>query len=670
MLGKGKTTRIIVMFIVLFAICLVSNNVKAFSLKLTPLPERNAIQLDWKGEKNNYYKIWQLKPGDYQYHSISAIDVYNTKEKVQVLNIYPTNYDGEYGVKETVTFSTYDGERLTLAKSANLKQWMEEPNSEDSKGYGRGLIEVTPVKLSDFNKNPFAYLVKDSQGNYFYDVIYIGHWDANAMEFPNDNAVNAITKFMDSGRGVLCGHDVITRKTGINTSMGKIRKRFNVVLGNGAILDGNGWLGWDIPYNKVYGGEYIKIVKEGMLTDTPWEIGSIGTSLHVPLCHTVDQVAYGDIWMTFDESRVSMNDGDMPSNLKPYYNFYLTSWNNTAMIQTGHSRGNATSDEKKVIANTLFYLKQLTKSTFSIDNSARDIAAPNMVSKGYFTDSFVFTNPGDNGSVYRYYVENKTKGTKSNVISSTIATGVAGYAYTIDNNPNNTNVPTTVMTTKNSIYLVGIPNVNGKWIHIRTIDKAGNYSGVTHFQIKLGYADLSLRQFVSQIDKDGIKYSVNREPQVDTSPIKNGGTTANYNHTKWGEWVKRNDIITYTIRIYNEGTFQAYADEVNVYLPNGLEFIYSNVNKAYGWSISGTNQITSNYLMNKPINGYVYYNSYGNKCYRENISYIELKLECKVSENLGPYTVLTSLAEITKMHAVDQYGITITRRRRPRFGIR
>ena len=61
----------------------------------------------------------------------------------------------------------------------------------------------------------------------------------------------------------------------------------------------------------------------------------------------------------------------------PNYSYYLTTWNNTAMIQTGHSNGESTEDERKVLANTLFYLKQLTHKTEILDNSARDIADPN-----------------------------------------------------------------------------------------------------------------------------------------------------------------------------------------------------------------------------------------------------------------------------------------------------
>ena len=77
-----------------------------------------------------------------------------------------------------------------------------------------------------------------------------------------------------------------------------------------------------------------------------------------------------DVATTDEEARTKL-----PSNIN--YKYYLTTWNNTAMIQTGHSSGESTEDERKVLANTLFYLKQLTHKTEILDNSARDIADPN-----------------------------------------------------------------------------------------------------------------------------------------------------------------------------------------------------------------------------------------------------------------------------------------------------
>ena len=90
----------------------------------------------------------------------------------------------------------------------------------------------------------------------------------------------------------------------------------------------------------------------------------------------------GNVWMEFDnpsitvlENEVQKDESVLPKG--PNYKYYLTTWNNTAMIQTGHSMGNSTEDERKVLANTLFYLKQLTHKTEILDNSARDIADPN-----------------------------------------------------------------------------------------------------------------------------------------------------------------------------------------------------------------------------------------------------------------------------------------------------
>ena len=90
----------------------------------------------------------------------------------------------------------------------------------------------------------------------------------------------------------------------------------------------------------------------------------------------------GNVWMEFDnpsitvlENEVQKDESVLPKG--PNYKYYLTTWNNTAMIQTGHSNGASTEDERKVLANTLFYLKQLTHKTEILDNSARDIADPN-----------------------------------------------------------------------------------------------------------------------------------------------------------------------------------------------------------------------------------------------------------------------------------------------------
>lgn len=99
--------------------------------------------------------------------------------------------------------------------------------------------------------------------------------------------------------------------------------------------------------------------------------------------------------------------------------------------------------------------------------------------------------------------------------------------------------------------------------------------------------DLSLRKFITKVNET----TYSREPKVDTSKLGttvNGKviTTATYTHTKDPVIVETNDIVTYTIRIYNEGTIAGYANEITDNIPEGLEFLpNSDVNVSYRWKM-------------------------------------------------------------------------------------
>ena len=52
-------------------------------------------------------------------------------------------------------------------------------------------------------------------------------------------------------------------------------------------------------------------------------------------------------------------------------------------------------------------------------------------------------------------------------------------------------------------------------------------------------------------------------------------TTGDYQLSKEPVGVKKGDIVTYTFRIYNEGTMSGYAEEITEDVPEGLEFLWS-----------------------------------------------------------------------------------------------
>ena len=155
--------------------------------------------------------------------------------------------------------------------------------------------------------------------------------------------------------------------------------------------------------------------------------------------------------------------------------------------------------------------------------------------------------------------------------------------------------------------------------------------------------DLALRKFISEVD--GTTY--NREPNVDLSGLENG-TTAIYNHTKEPVLVKRNSVIIYTIRVYNEGEIDGYAERITDYLPEGLEYLPEHeINKEYEWEVSEDGrEVTTDYL-----------SSAKETTERENIiqaydgerlDYKEVQIACRVKEEAETNVKLTNLAEITE----------------------
>ena len=155
--------------------------------------------------------------------------------------------------------------------------------------------------------------------------------------------------------------------------------------------------------------------------------------------------------------------------------------------------------------------------------------------------------------------------------------------------------------------------------------------------------DLALRKFISEVD--GTEYD--RAPNVDLSGLEDG-TTAIYNHPKDPILVKRNSVIIYTIRVYNEGEIDGYAEEVTDYLPEELEFLPEHeINVQYEWQVSEDGRIvTTDYLSSaketedrqniiKAFDG-------------QTLDYKELQIACKVKEDAETNVKLTNLAEITE----------------------
>lgn len=103
--------------------------------------------------------------------------------------------------------------------------------------------------------------------------------------------------------------------------------------------------------------------------------------------------------------------------------------------------------------------------------------------------------------------------------------------------------------------------------------------------IKVKKFDLALRKFITGVTSNGTTTNItNRYPVFKID--ENGNYV--YNHTKEPVTVDTNNIVTYTLRIYNEGEAHGYAQEVLDDIPEGLEFVpYTSedgsINDEYRW---------------------------------------------------------------------------------------
>ncbi len=92
--------------------------------------------------------------------------------------------------------------------------------------------------------------------------------------------------------------------------------------------------------------------------------------------------------------------------------------------------------------------------------------------------------------------------------------------------------------------------------------------------------DLALRKFITGVND---KEVTSRIPEVKYDEENNKIT---YEHTKEPVEVSTGNIVTYTIRVYNEGDIDGFASKITDDIPDGLEYLPENeLNTEYRWKM-------------------------------------------------------------------------------------
>lgn len=424
--------------------------------------EDKTINIRWNDISNSNdsynYRLYRRYDGN----DWEARSIWNEEDKVRVLNVYPY--------------------------TPLLEDWMTTTISDTETPAGMGMFEIDAVYIGTFNGNPEGYL-KDDNGSWKYDVLFFGSWDDNNGCDLSGHAADVVMSFVDSGRGALFGHDSVCVNNGHNNFA-----RFGPKIGIDVKFD----------YD-VYSGNTVSVVEYGTLTNFPWTLRG---TLSIPYCHTYGQYAGGSLpgteWMSIDANR------KYDPNTNAHTNAYLVTYNNLGLIQTGHSNGQATDDERKVLANTLFYLHQISQVTTAKDNSFYDLAAPDAPDVKFTgidgNKLNVNISAKDNGTKYQYYIEAisstdaETENEKSNIMTHVALSGIDGYVFVINDkadedksilefDENNEKVINLVKADESGEVKaeIEIPETRGKqYLHIYAVDKENNVSEKKIFPLDEG----------------------------------------------------------------------------------------------------------------------------------------------------------------------------------------
>ena len=160
--------------------------------------------------------------------------------------------------------------------------------------------------------------------------------------------------------------------------------------------------------------------------------------------------------------------------------------------------------------------------------------------------------------------------------------------------------------------------------------------------------DLEVRTFITKIN--GVDVEPVRKPEISTTRKVNNLDEIKYQHIKLPLTVRRGDLITYKIRVYNEGDSIGKVKELKAYIQDGLEVVN---NERVNWTVETTNEngsiVKTSYLNDKDITRY---RGEGKP------EFEEVELTCRVTKE--EKNLLTVITELADSNDVDSVGNNVS----------
>ena len=190
--------------------------------------------------------------------------------------------------------------------------------------------------------------------------------------------------------------------------------------------------------------------------------------------------------------------------------------------------------------------------------------------------------------------------------------------------------------------------------------------------VKNKKVDLALTKFITAVSNDteindgeyltkdgkvGSKENpYTRATKVDTTELRDNPEChdAKYEMVKDPLTVPAKSYVLYNIRVYNEGEVDVYAGEVTDHLPDYLDYVDCDFNKAYKWDIASDGKtISSKYLAyneedKEETNLLKAFDKKTDNGEGSGLDYRDLQILCRVNDTAPTNTHIVNVAEITK----------------------
>ena len=185
--------------------------------------------------------------------------------------------------------------------------------------------------------------------------------------------------------------------------------------------------------------------------------------------------------------------------------------------------------------------------------------------------------------------------------------------------------------------------------------------------------DLALRKYITEVN--GKQLTDKRLPNISTDTLKTG-TTATYNHRKDPVVIKENDVVTYSITIYNEGNKTGYASQVIDQLPTGLINSTENASTITSKDKSGKDRNTYKLSYNTTLNTLTFDIVNTTEAHAKSLSayseqsgldYETITIKCKVVEqpDTKNQKILTNVAWINAAYDSEAGKVAVDRDSQP-----